>query len=321
MIALVLFQHLRKTKTMGQTKQTNWITKRIADTAEKACTKSVSLLKAKNAAGFEDAVPKIRENFKSIRAALRLVRDDHKSYKKENEFYRDEAKKILVVQQAIAMVKAVDLINEQYSERLYKNAFTDLREKLETHKKKEIESALNEEHIFQEMRQNLDGKCGNFKDTLSKPLARETIVSGLKKVYERGRKAQKKLSDTSTNETIHELQKRTNYLEIQLALLSPIWSEMIDVWQAELQKLSHLLLTSEALNQLSGFLRDNSDTKAKEEGVYLMNTLIEGHKEQVQQHAVLSAQKIFSLKPKHFIKIFTTAWDAYNSESAQKILP
>src|SRR5680860_105126 len=128
MIALVLFQHLRKTKTMGQTKQTNWITKRIADTAEKACTKSVSLLKAKNAAGFEDAVPKIRENFKSIRAALRLVRDDHKSYKKENEFYRDEAKKILVVQQAIAMVKAVDLINEQYSERLYKLSLIHISE-------------------------------------------------------------------------------------------------------------------------------------------------------------------------------------------------
>src|SRR5680860_1356438 len=306
---------------MGQKTEKNWIVNRISDTAEKACTKSVSLLKAKNASGFEDAVPKIRDNFKKVRAALRLVRDDYKNYKKENEFYRDEAKKIRVVQQAVAMVKAVDLINEQYSERLYKNAFTDLRDKLETHKKEEIEKALNEEHIFQEMHQNLDAKCGDLKEALSKPVSRETIESGLKRVYQRGRKAQKELSKSSSNEDLHELQKRVNYLEFQLGLLSPIWSEMIDVCQSELQKLSHLLLTSEALNQLSGFLRSNGDTNAKEEGVYLMNTLIEGHKEQVQQHAVLSAQKIFSLKPKHFMKFIMGAWDAHESESAQKILP
>lgn len=306
---------------MGQTDEKEWINKRIADSAEKACSKSASLLKAKNASGFEDAVPGIRENFKEIRAALRLVRDDHKNYKKENEFYRDEAKKILAVQQAIAMVKAVDLIHEQYSERLYKNAFTDLREKLEAHKKDEIEKALNEEHIFQEMHQNLDGRCGDLKEGLSKPVARKTIASGLKRVYQRGRKAQKKLSDAASNETIHELQKRVNYLEIQLGLLSPIWSEMIGVWQAELQKLSHLLVTSEALNQLSGFLRANGDANAKEDGVYLMNTLIEGHKEQVQQHAVLTAQRIFSLKPKHFMTLIQGAWDANEAESAQKILP
>lgn len=306
---------------MGHTNEKNLMMNRIADTAEKACTKSVSLLKSKNASDFEDAVPKIRDHYKKVRAALRLLRDDHKNYKKENEFYRDEAKKILAVQQAIVAVKAVDLISEQYSDRLYKNAFTDLRDKLENHKKDEIEKALNEEHIFQEMHQNLDGKCGELKDTLSMPISRESIGSGLKRVYQRGRKAQKELSDAPTNENIHELQKRVNYLEIQLGLLSPIWGEMIDVWQSELEKLSHLLLTSEALNQLSGFLRSNGDTQAKDDGVHLMNTLIEGHKEQVQQHAQLSAQKLYSLKPKHFMRFITAAWDGYESESTQKIIP
>lgn len=250
----------------------NLIMNRIVDMAEKACTKSVSLLKSKNASDFEDAVPKIRDQYKKVRAALRLLRDDPKNYKKENEFYRDEAKKIMAVQQAIAAVKAVDLINEQYSDRLYKNAFTDLRDQLENNKKNEIERALNEEHIFQEMHQNLDGKCGELKDTLSEPISRKSVVSGLKRVYQRGRKAQKELSDTPKNENIHELQKRVNYLEIQLGLLSPIWGEMMDVWQAELEKLSHLLLTSEALNQLSEFLRSNGDTQAKDDGAHLMNT-------------------------------------------------
>lgn len=306
---------------MSQLKKTNWIISSISNTAETACTKSLSLLKAQKESSFEEAVPKIRRNYKIIRAALRLVRDEYKDYKKKNEFYRDEAKKIITVQQAIAMVKAVNLINEQYSDRLYKNAFTELREKLENYKQNQIESALNEAHIFQDLHQNLDAKCGELKEELSKPISQETVHSGLKRVYKRGRKAQKALSDSQTNEDFHELQKRVNYLEIQLGLLSPIWPGMIDVWKSELEKLSHLLVTSEGLNQLSGFLKDNGDMNAKEDGAYLMKTLIEGHSEQVRQHALLSAQKIYSLKSKNFMKFIKAAWDAHEAEGAQKILP
>lgn len=306
---------------MSQLKESNRILNGIADTAEKACTKSRTLLKAKSASDFEKAVPKIRSNYKEIRAALRLVRDDDKNYKKENEFFRDAGRKILDVQQAIAMVKAIDLINEQYSDRLYKNAFTELRDKLENYKKEKIESALNEEHVFQDMHQNLEGKCEDLKNMLAKPISRDVIESGLKRVYERGRKAQEKLSDSQTNDDFHELQKRVNYLSIQLGILNSIWPEMVDVWKKELEKLSHLLVTSESLHQLSGFLKDNGDMNAKEDGVYLMNTLVEGHLEQVRQHALLSAKKIFSLKAKNFMKFISAAWDAHEAESNQKILP
>lgn len=306
---------------MSHLEENHWIISRILETAEKACKKSLALLKTEDVSGFEEAVPDLRENYKIIRAALRLVRDDSDNYKKENEFYRDEAKKVLAVQQAVAMVKAVDLINEQYSDRLYKNAFTELREKLENHKKQRIESALNEDHIFQDLHQNLDEKCVGLKDSLSKPVSQDTIQSGIKKVYQRGRKAQKNLSDSQTNEDFHELQKRVNYLGIQLGIVRPIWPDMIDLWQSELEKLSQLLVTSEGLYQLSGFLRTNGDMDDKNNGLYLMNTLTEGHREQVQQHALLLAQKVYSLKPKHFLKFLNAAWVAHESESAQQILP
>ncbi len=306
---------------MSQLEETHWIITRIADTAEKACTKSLALLKTEEPSNFENAVPEVRKNYKKIRASLRLIRDDYSIYKKENEFYRDEAKKVLAVQQAVAIVKAIDLINEQYSDRLYKNAFTELREKLENHQKKQIENALNENHIFQDMHQNLNDKCGTLKDSLTKAVSRDTMQSGLKRVYQRGRKAQENLSDAQTNEDFHELQKRVNYLDIQLGILSPIWPEMIDVWQSELKRLSQLLVTSEGLYQLSGFLQIDGNTGDKDNGGYLMNTLIEGHREQVQQHALLLAQKVYSLKPKHFLKFITAAWDAHESESAQQMLP
>lgn len=306
---------------MSQIDKTHWIINNISDTAQKTCKKSLSLLKTEKPSEFEAAVPEIRKNYKKIRASIRLVRDDYDNYKKENEFYRDEAKKVLSVQQAIAMVKAIDLINEQYSDRLYKNAFTELREKLENHKKKQIDTALDEEHIFQDLHQNLKDKCESLKDDLSKQISQDVIESGLKKVYQRGRKAQKNLSDSKTNEDFHELQKRVNYLDIQLGILSPIWPDMIRIWQSELEKLSQLLVTSEALYQLSGFLQTYGDMGDKNNGVYLMNTLVEGHREQVQQHALLLAQKIYSLKPKHLLKFITAALDANASESAQQILP
>ncbi len=161
----------------------------------------------------------------------------------------------------------------------------------------------------------------NLKDNLSKPLTLDTIASGLKRVYQRGRKAQKNLSDAQTNEDFHELQKRVNYLAVQLEIVHPIWPDMIDLWRSELEKLSQLLVTSEGLFQLSEFLRTHGDMSDKNNGVYLMNTLVEGHGEQVQQHAMLLAQKVYSLKPKHFLKLLTSAWEAHDSERAQQILP
>lgn len=306
---------------MAQHKETQWISKRIAETAESACTKSLSLLKVKKGADLEGTVPKVRENLKIIRAALRLVRDANKSYKKQNAFYRDGAKKILPMQKAIAMVKAIDLINEQYSERLYKNAFTELRNHLEKQKEEEIDSAINGEHIFRNMHQDLEDKCGTLKEQLSKPIAFDTIESGLKRVYQRGRKAKKKLSDSQTNESFHELQKRVNYLKVQLEIIKPIWPNMMDVWKAELKKLSDLLVTSEGLYQLSEFLKTKSGSNATEDGSYLMKTLIEGHREQVQQHAMLLAQKIYCLKPKQFIGLIQAAWDSHAMERTQQVMP
>lgn len=302
-------------------KETNWIIEKIVQTAETACKKSQKLLKSKEASDFESAVPKVRGNYKDIRAAFRLVRDENKNYKDENQFYRDEARKILEVQKAISMVKAIDLINEQYSDRLYKNAFTELRGALEDYKEKQIENALNEEHVFQEMHQNLDAKCANLKEMLSKPISRDAIISGLKRVYKRARSAKMELSESQTPEKFHELQKRANYLQIQLGLISPIWQEMIDVWESELEKLSQLVVTTEGLHQLSEFLRTNGSINAKEDGVYLMGTLVDGHREQVQKHALISAQRIFSLKTKDFAKFIDASWNAYESQTTQKILP
>ncbi len=306
---------------MEQLKESHWIMKSIADTAESGCSKSLTLLKTTEEADFEKAVPKIRSNYKNIRAAFRLIRDDTKKYQKENKFYRDEARKILGVQQAIAMVEAIDLINQQYSDRLYKNAFTDLREKLNDHKKKQIVRALNEEHIFQEMHQNLEGRCKELKDGLARPVSYDTIESGLKRVYKRGRKANSKLSDSPTHEDFHELQKRVNYLQIQTGILYEIWPQMMEVWKGQLEKLSHLLVTSESLYQLSEFLKADKNTDAKENGAYLMNTLIEGHREQIQKHAQLLGQKIYSLKPKHFIRFVRAAFEAHEMEGSQQILP
>lgn len=306
---------------MDQDKETQWISKRIADTAASACTKSVSLLKSKKGADWEETVPEVRENLKKIRASLRLARDTNKNYKKENAFYRDEARKILPMQKAIAMVKAIDLINEQYSERLYKNAFTELHNHLEKHKEQEIDSASNGEHIFRNMHQDLEDKCGTLKEKLSKPIDFDTIQSGLKRVYQRGRKAKKALSDSQTNESFHELQKRVNYLKVQLEIVKPVWPNMMDVWKAELKKLSDLLVTSEGLYQLSKFLNSKSDSNSTEDGSYLMKTLIEGHREQVQKHAVLLAQKIYCLKPKQFTGLINAAWDSYAMERTQQVLP
>ena len=302
-------------------KQPEWITERIVTVAEQSCKHARKVLKDGSATRIEEDVDAAREDLKRIRSIFRLVKVEMKDYKKLNTFYRDEARKMVPLQIANAMVNTVDMIHEQYSERLYKNAFTQLRSQLVEHKQEKKDEALKKGHILQEIAQNLGEHCEQLQEHLKFKNAYTTLGSGLKKVYGKAKKAQEKLNDKVDAEHLHELQKRTSYLNYQLDILKPIWPQMISAWMQELDRLNSLLVANEGLHHLSRFLDTNPDQNHAEDGAYLMKTLIEGHSEQLQKHALLLAQKLFYFNPKDFVSYFETSWNVYNTQQEQQLLP
>ena len=219
------------------------------------------------------------------------------------------------------MVETIDMIHEQYSERLYKNAFTDLRGQLEENRDELFDKALSEEHLLQEIHQKLEEECGTFKDLIPHTISFNHISPGIKKVYKQAHTAFNKLKGSSRFEDFHELQKRVNYLQDQLEIINPIWPRMMDAWEEELDTLNDILIAHEGLFHLSEYLAKNGDTDTSEDGTHLMATLIHGHSEQLQAHSQLLAKRIFYLKPKDFIHYIEKLWQAHQQQNEKQLLP
>ncbi len=228
-------------KTNKKSDKENWISKRLSSSAEEECNNAITLLNKDNHDKVGEDVHKIRQNFKKIRALLRLVRDEKDTYARENKFFRDQARKLASVRHADAMLEGLDLIQEQYNERIYKKAFIDIRTHLEEHRDAEAEKVLNEKHILQDMYQNLEPRCEKIAYIFKDAHSFKTVGSGLKRVYKRGEKAHTKSLDSKSASNLHELKKRVNYLKHQLDAINPVWPKLLTAWKEELEELSAFL--------------------------------------------------------------------------------
>lgn len=308
-------------KTNNKADREHWISERLSTSVQRECTNALKLLNKEKHENISEDVHEIRLNFKKIRALLRLVRDKQDNYIRENKFFRDEARKLAAIRHADAMIEGLDLIQEQYNERIYKKAFVDIRAHLEEHRDAEAEKALKEKHILQDMHQNIEPRCEKtasfFKDIDSfKP-----IGLGLKRAYKRGKNAHTKAIDSKSNSNLHEFKKRVNYLSDQLDAINPVWPKFLKAWKEELNELSALLGSYRDLSMLSDHIQEKNTKISAEDGTYLLGTLIAGHQEQLRKHAILMGKKLYHLKAKDFIALLETAWETHASSMDKKLLP
>lgn len=308
-------------KTNKKSEKENWISKRLSTSAEEECTNAIKFLHKEKHDNVGEDVHEIRRNFKKIRALLRLVRDEKDTYARENKFFRDEARKLAPVRHANAMLEGLNLIQQQYNERIYKKAFTDIRTHLEEHRDSAVEKMLDEKHILQDMHQNLEPRCEKTAAIFKGANSFKTIGSGLKRVYKRSKKAHTKALDSKSASNLHELKKRVNYLKHQLDAINPIWPKMLTVWKEELDELSAFLGSYRDLSMLNDHIQENNTKISAEDGTYLLGTLIAGHQEQLRKQAILLGKKLYHLKANDFVALMETAWETHASGMDRSLLP
>jgi len=299
----------------------NWMSERIASSAKETCQNALKLLNKEKKDSIHADIHEVRQHLKKNRALLRLVRDTHDSYDRENKFYRDEARKIAPLRHAEAKIEALDLIQQQYSERIYKKAFAEIRIQLEEHRDKEVEKALTEKHLLQDIYQNLEPKCEKMETFYNGSFSFKTIGSGIKRVYKRGKKAHEKAMDSKSASNLHELKKRITYLQFQLGTINPIWPKVLSAWQEELNELSAYLSSYRDLTMLHEYLQENNKQSDTEDGAYLLGTLIEGHRDQLRKHAILLGTKLYHLSAKDFVGLLEIAWESHEAGMNKKLLP
>ncbi|MDX1629408.1 MAG: CHAD domain-containing protein, partial [Fulvivirga sp.] len=266
-------------------------------------------------------IHEIRKNFKKIRAALRLIRDHVDFYKPENVFYRDLVILVSYIRDATSVIEASNLIYKQHSKELYKNAFSSWFSFLQKRRDKLAKKILPKENALEKIRKDLEKKLPQISDWDINIKHFDNIKPSIGRVYQRGKDAYEKVLETKDPADFHEWRKRVKYLMYQLEMLRRIWPDLLKTWEDELHKLSDCLGTDRDLFMLDNLIAGNEDKFKNDDNHYLLKSLIDEHRQQLQNHALLLGQRLYSLPTEHFSQLLESAWKAFDQELSPDIMP
>jgi CHAD domain-containing protein len=264
-------------------------------------------------AGLEppDAIHEARKDVKKIRSALRLVRDalGDDVWRRENDHYRDVARKLSSFRDAEILVEAVDGLGERFgpSARVRYDAF---RGQLD-----EENSAAHDDGSVERAMAGAAAELAVGRSRIDAlPLdgdGWDLIAPGLHRSYRRGRKRLRAVEEEASVTNLHELRKRVKDLWYQLRLIRDADPDMIGSLADHAHDLSdHLgddhdlaLLREEAQRRRTAFAEPGDLRHLLEE--------IGQRRGELQFAAISLGDRIYSEKPKRFTKGLERRWEAW----------
>jgi len=267
-----------------------------------------------------ESIHEVRKSFKKIRAALRLIRDSVDFYNEGNTFYRDQGRRISDIRDATSVVEALDLIYEQHEDRLYKNAFAGIREKLAERRTQHLEQVISSD-VLADIQYELERVSDRIMEWEININAFGDIEPSLARVYKRGRKAFESSKETQAPEAFHEWRKRVKYLRYQIDILNRTWPDYHELIEDELHKVSDYLGTDRDLFMLQNLMHEELHDAIEYNELFLLDSLINEHRQQMQQHAIELGYRLYQSKTKQFTEQMKVCWEAYERERAGDLVP
>ncbi len=276
--------------------------------------KALSYLSFEKTKDPHKIVRKARKSILKIRAAIRIVRDTSGFYKKENQFFRNESRKMSAIRDTTAVIETLDLLKEVYKEQLYNRAFKDIRKFLEEERAKETEKFLQEPNTLTKIANQLAKRREHMAGLEINVESFDEIKPSILRVYKRGAKAFDKSKATQSAKDFHQWRKRAKYLRVQLEMMKAIWPNILDVWDKELFNLTEVLGFHRDLLMLENKLAESRKKIKNLEGTNLLTTLILGQREKLQANALIAGEKLYALKAKEFVLLIEASWKAHKNK-------
>jgi len=250
----------------------------------------------------KDPIGEVRRCFKRIRAALRMAREElgEELYHEENWLFRDAARPLTQVRDAIVLVETVDRLKQQLVEAIGQRPYAKLRAALVAHRQEVECRVLAKGNAF-----------AVVADAATRALARlgawklqgdgwAAVEPGLRRVYRQGRRAHAVAVEGPTVANLHEWRKQTKYLWHQLQLLEASWTDT----ERELVRHTHQLATLLGEDHDLGVLRE---TLAADPLIYGGHPIlkkafavIDRSRGELERQAFAMGQEIYSDMPRTF---------------------
>ena len=258
-----------------------------------------------------EAVHEARKNVKKIRSALRLVRDaiGDDVWRRENEHYRDVARKLSSFRDAEILVEALDGLGERFGPSA-RDRFDAFRGQLNeenraAHDDGSVERAMVDAAAeLAAGRSRIDGLPldGDGWDLLG---------PGLHRSYRRGRKRLRAVEEQASVTNLHELRKRVKDLWYQLRLITDADREMLGSLADQTHDLSDHLGDDHDLALLREQVQRRRDAFSSPGDQRHLLEEIDQRRGELQFAAISLGDRIYAEKPKRFIKRLHRRWEAW----------
>jgi CHAD domain-containing protein len=276
---------------------------------------AISQLRGEAGTEPAEAIHEARKGVKKIRSALRLVRDEigDDVWRRENDHYRDVARKLSSFRDAEILVEALDGLGERFG--------PTARERVDG-LRKQLEEENTSSHDDGSVERAMAGAAAELAAGRSRidvlPLdgdGWELVAPGLHRSYRRGRKRLRAVEEEASVTNLHELRKRVKDLWYQLRLIQDVDQHMLGNLADQAHDLSdHLgddhdlaLLREEAQRRREAFASPGHQRHLVQE--------IDRRRGELQFAAVSLGERIFAEKPKRFTKRLKKRWEAWRDRT------
>lgn len=263
--------------------------------------------------GLHASIHQLRKRCKKIRGLLRLARPGLASYKEENIFYRDLARRFSDVRDLAAMEECLDALTDTFDLEPDAAEIGGVRQWLGERKAALAESmdapdALGEaREALEEHRADIDGWRVDGEPST---VARE----GATKSYRRARQAMRAATADPSPERFHEWRKRAKYHRFHLRLLAPAWPPVLDGLRREARDVSDWLGDDHDLAVLRELLDANDDELGEPVSRSALLTALRQRSADLRHAAVSTGRRLFADPAHAFGPRVEAVLDAWGSD-------
>ena len=260
---------------------------------------------------LQEKVHQVRKRCKKLRGLLRLVRSSFDDYQRENEFFRDAARKLSHFRDAQAIIDCFEDLTEHFGHEIAPEAIARTRETLidrrdaATADAKKLNDALEEFAI--RMR---DARKRATKWSL-KERGFPALRGGLEATYGRGRDTVRETRHNPTAASFHELRKRVKDHWYHVRLLGDLWPQTLEVRCQAAAQLGEQLGGAHDLVVFRQALSNAPDHFGSGPNLSQLLSLADRRQAQLEAGARPLAERLFAEKPKHLAHRLSAYWKTW----------
>lgn len=257
------------------------------------------------------AVHDTRKSFKRLRATARLARGaiGDETYHRENAAFRDSARRLSRVRDASVLIETLDELERvSGGDELPSGATVKLRGRLEDERKQALDSLSADDAVVAVVVADIEEARTRIATWTFKTQDFEALEPGLRRIYRRGRNAMRRAQADPNNENLHEWRKRVKDLWHAMQIMRPAAPKKMRKLAKRTHALSDLLGDYHDLAELRHYVGQHPDSFEDRLTQAAQIAVIDRRRNQLQQRAFASGQKLYRRSPKRFVKGIEHGW-------------